>query len=156
MLKVTENKKYFEYIIAHLRQEDLLEVKALWRDNWQKELLKTLKNQKTLVLFSQGNPIAMGGFVPVKCKGLKMAVVWLLCSSLVSKNKSLLYKTMINEIKNAEKKYDVMFNYIYKSNFEAKNWLKKLGFKFDKPKLVGLNIKEGFEFFYKVKKGVNI
>jgi hypothetical protein len=61
-----------------------------------------------------------------------------------------------NEVFKAQKKYDLMFNYIFKSNFEAKKWLKKLGFKFDKPKPVGLKVKDGFEFFYKVKEGVEI
>ena len=49
-----------------------------------------------------------------------------------------------------------MFNYIYKSNFEAKKWLKRFGFKFDNPKPVGLKVKDNFEFFYKVKEGVKI
>ena len=71
-------------------------------------------------------------------------------------NRSLLIKTLKNEILKAEKEYDLMFNYIYKSNFEAKSWLKKLGFKFDNPKPIGLNLKKDFEFFYKVKKGVKI
>ena len=37
-----------------------------------------------------------------------------------------------------------------KSNKQAKEWLLKLGFCFDNPKPNGLNVSEGFEFFYKV------
>ena len=156
MLKVTKNKKYFEFILDNLRQQDLEEVQAIWKNNWKEEVLKSIRYQKTLVLFSKKIPIAMGGFVSVKDKDIKIAVVWLLCSSFVSKNKTLLYKTLQREILKAEKQYDLMFNYIFKSNFEAKKWLKKLGFNFNKPKPIGLKVKDGFEFFYKVKEGVKI
>lgn len=156
MVKVTKNKKYFEFILDNLRQQDLEEVQAVWKDNWKEEVLKSIQGQKTLVLFSKGIPIAMGGFVSVKDKDVKMAVVWLLCSSFVVKNKTLLYKTLRCAVDRAKKDYDLMFNYIFKSNFEAKRWLKNLGFKFDKPKLKGLTVKENFEFFYSVKEGVKI
>ena len=156
MLKVTNNKKYFEYILNNLREQDLEEVQAIWKDNWQDEVLKSIKGKKTLVLFSNENPIAMGGFVPVQDNEIKIAIVWLLCSKFVNNNKLLLYKVLQEEIQKAEKEYDLMFNYIYKSNFEAKKWLRGLGFKFDKPKPLGLKVKDGFEFFYKVKEGVKI
>lgn len=156
MVKLTKNKRYFEYILNNLREQDLEEVKALWQEAWKEKALKTLSDRKISVLFSKDKPIAMGGFVPVKDKNIKIAVVWLLCSSFVKENRSLLIKTLKNEILKAEKEYDLMFNYIYKSNFEAKSWLKKLGFKFDNPKPIGLNLKKDFEFFYKVKKGVKI
>ena len=156
MVKVTKNKKHFESILDNLRQQDLEEVQALWKENWKDEVLKSINGQKTLVLFEKNIPIAMGGFVPIKDKNLRIAVVWLLCSCSVYSNKSLFYKVLKDEIKKAENKYDVMFNYIYKSNFEAKNWLKRLGFQFDNPRPLSLNIIEDFEFFYKVKEGVII
>lgn len=156
MVKVTKNRKYFEFILDNLRQQDLEEVQAIWKDNWKEEVLKSIQGQKTIVLFSNNLPIAMGGFVSVKDKNIKIAVVWLLCSYLVSNNKTLLYKALHDEVLKAEKRYDLMFNYIFKSNFEAKKWLKRLGFKFDNPKPIGLKIKDGFEFFYKVKEGVKI
>lgn len=151
MVKNTKNKKYFEFILENLRRQDLEEVQAIWQDKWKEEALKSLENSKTLVLFSKKVPIAMGGFVPIRDKDIKIAVVWLLCSYLVSGNKTLLYKTLKKEVLKAEKEYDLMFNYIFKSNFEAKNWLKKLGFKFDKPSPKGLVVRENFEFFYKLK-----
>ena len=50
-------------------------------------------------------------------------------------------------------KYRIPFyNYIYKSNIEAKEWLKKLGFIFDCPIPQKLNIQRDFEFFYKKNK----
>ena len=156
MVKVTKNKKYFEFILDDLRPQDLEEVQALWQEDWKEEVLKSIKGHKTLVLFVKDIPIALGGFVSIKDKNLRIAVVWLLCSCSVYSYKSLFYKTLKDEIKKAEKKYDVMFNCIYKSNFESKNWLKRLGFQFDNPRPLGLNIKENFEFFYKVKEGVRI
>lgn len=156
MVKVTKNKKYFKYILDNLRQQDLEEVQAIWKNNWREEVLKSIQGKKTLVLFSKNLPIAMGGFVPVKDKNIEMAVVWLLCSRFVYFNKSLLFKALQKEIQKAEAKYSLMFNYIYKSNFEAKKWLKRFGFKFDNPKPVGLKVKDNFEFFYKVKEGVKI
>lgn len=156
MVKVTKNKKYFEYILDNLRTQDLEEVQAIWKNNWKKEVLKSIQGRKALVLFSKNIPIAMGGFVLLKDKNIKMAIAWLLCSSFINSNKALLFKTLQKEIQKAEKEYDLIFNYIYKSNFEAKKWLKRLGFKFDKPKPTGLKIKDGFQFFYKMKEGVKI
>jgi len=92
----------------------------------------------------------MGGFYELFDEKLKIACVWLLTTKYVSQNKMTLMKELKNQISFADKKYDLMYNFIYKSNFEAKNWLKKLGFSFDNPKPEGLKIKENFEFFYKL------
>ena len=66
-----------------------------------------------------------------------------------SLNKIKLWKTLKKAIKNADEKYDLMYNYIYKSNLEAKKWLRKLGFSFDNPNPILIKPDEGFEFFYK-------
>lgn len=47
--------------------------------------------------------------------------------------------------------YWITYNIIYKENFKAKNWLQWLGFKFDNPKPEGIEVPEGFEFFYRLR-----
>lgn len=145
-----------EFILDNLRDEDLKELEVVWQDNWREKVLASL--DKTEVLFAFGNdefgdkvPIAMGGFYELFEKNSKIACVWLLSTKFVYKNKMALMKVLKHQISTAGKKYDVMYNYIYKSNKQAKHWLKKLGFKFDNPKPKELNVMPGFEFFYKVK-----
>ena len=62
---------------------------------------------------------------------------------------------LLKQLEQASYKYEIIYNYIYKSNYKAKKWLKKLGFNFNNPKPEGLNLEEGFEFFYKRNNPVN-
>ena len=61
---------------------------------------------------------------------------------------------MKKEIEKADEKYSILFNQIYKGNYQMKKWLKGLGFKFDIPKPAGFDMPENFEFFYRLKGGV--
>ena len=94
-------------------------------------------------------PIARGGFYDVSKEPCRIACVWLLSTKYVSKNKTALMKALKNQMYLNSSKYDILYNFIYKSNHEAKSWLKKLGFSFDNPHPEGVNMKDGFEFFYR-------
>lgn len=152
MLRLKQkNEKDVEYILSHLRKEDLEELKALWGENWKSETLKNIMTTDFLCLVGVSDkPVAMGGIWGVGGENSKIACVWLLSTEEVKFHKISLIKILSEQIKKAEKEYSVFYNYIYKSNLSAKKWLKILGFRFDNPRPNGINVPEGFEFFYKV------
>ncbi len=158
MIKKAVNKSEILFILDNLRNEDKQELFISSGENWKEKTLFNLENKDFLILYGNDNtgrqaPIAMGGFCETD-KNESIACVWLLSTFFVYKNRMLLAKELKTQIAFAEQKYKIMYNYIYKSNFDSKNWLKKLGFKFDNPKPPGLDIKEDFEFFYKVSERI--
>ena len=155
MLKRTNDKKIFKFILNNLRDEDLRELKDIRGKNWFKSALKNLEGTEVIVMFApneQNNmiPIAMGGFEPYFENGNKLAIVWLLSTKFIKYHKFLFWKELKTYFNQEKSKYSILFNFIYKSNFQAKSWLKLLGFSFDNPKPQGIDIPENFEFFYKV------
>lgn len=151
--KKQKNIKDVEYILSHLRSEDLEELKALWGEDWKSETLKSIMNTEFYTLVGVGdNPVVMGGIWGVGAENSKVACVWLLSTEEVKFHKTALIKNLVKEIKDAEKKYSVLYNFIYKSNHSAKKWLKTLGFRFDNPFPEQIRVPEGFEFFYKINK----
>ncbi len=157
MLKEKSEEKDYLYILKNLRKEDKEEVQAVWGDTWEENLLRSIKKYNVLVVIGKNMrgdkvPIAMGGFVCLFEKHSDIACVWMLTTTDADKNKILLMKEIDKQIKEAGQKYKILYNYIYKSNKEAKKWLNKLGFNFNKPKPEGMELKEGFEFFYKLTK----
>ena len=155
MLKKCSNDWEYIFILDNIRDEDKNELYALYGNNWYIETKKMLANKDFLIMYGKdisGNivPIALGGFYELYENDTSIAAVWLLSSIYVLNNKTLFFKDIVPLIKSKEKKYKIMYNYIYNSNHRAKGWLKKLGFKFDNPKPKNMEIREGFEFFYKI------
>ncbi len=158
MLKKADNIEEILFILNNLRNEDLEELLALYGKNWLNKTVLSLKDKNFYILYGFSSnktliPIAMGGFWELFEQDKSIASVWLLTTKFVNINKSAFWREVSSQIKEKSKKYNIMFNYIYKSNKEAKKWLKKLGFKFDNPHPENLKLKEGFEFFYKNRKG---
>ena len=157
MLKITKNKDYFCFILENLRDEDLEELRALWGEQWKEKTLESLEKTEVLVIFGNDGekrkiPIAMGGFYDMSNTDVKIACVWLLTTKFIKYNRRYFISSLVSQIEKASLKYDILFNFIYKSNFQAKQWLKKLGFCFDKKNPTSLVVEEGFEFFYKKRK----
>ena len=90
----------------------------------------------------------MGGIEGKK----SVACVWLLTTNEFINNKLKLAKEISKQIELASNKFEILYNFIYCSNFQAKKWLKKLGFDFDNPAPRGMKIPDNFEFFYKLTK----
>lgn len=148
MIKTDKNINDVLFILNNIRNEDLLELKALWGDDWYKNTLQSIKNIDYLILLGKDNtgkivPIAVGGFSDLECKNLKAGCVWLISSKFIKFNKQLLFKTIYSQVRKAFSKYKMLCNYIFSSNFEAKKWLKKMGFIFQS------STSDNFEFFYK-------
>lgn len=144
-----------KFVLDNLRKEDLQELEANWGLDWKSKILGSLKDKKIHFAFGKDDknnivPIAMGGFQQIFIDNPEIACVWLLTTKYVYKNKLALLRVVRAYIIASEKKYEILYNYIYKSNKQAKNWLLKLGFCFDNPKPRGLILKDGFEFFYKI------
>ena len=155
MLKTNKDEKDVKFVLDNIRFEDEVELKALWNKNWKEKVLQKILDSDFLTLMGKnGNkkdiPIAVGGFYEIPNYDRNMVCVWLISSKFINLNKKLFWKELKYQINEASKVYKIMYNYIYESNFEAKKWLKKLGFKFDNPKPKKLNIPKRFEFFYKV------
>ena len=155
MLKKVSSEFEKKFILNHIREEDKEELRAMFGEGWYKETIKTLQNNDFLVMYGfdeQKNeiPIAIGGFYDFNQPELNIASVWILSSHYIYRNKKLFFKDIKEKLRETGDKYKIMYNYIYKRNFSAKKWLKKLGFSFDNPNPEGLTVKEGFEFFYKI------
>ena len=157
MIKLNPDNSDINYILNHLRVEDIEELKVLWQKDWLNKVSDNLKNKNILVVYGKDEnnkcvPIAMGGFHELFEKHSNIACVWLLSTIHIKNNKTLFIKELKNQINKASEKYELMYNYIYKSNKDAKGWLYKLGFKFGCPNPENLGINKDFEFFYKLKK----
>lgn len=155
MIKTDKNIDDIKFIIQNLRDEDKAEVIALWGENWYLSLLDSIKNINVITMYGKNTdstdiPIAMGGFSEQFEKGEKIACVWLLSTHFVKQNKRIFFKTIGKLLYRASFKYKVMYNYIYKSNFEAKEWLEKFGFIFKNSDSNNSGISKDFEFFYKL------
>lgn len=147
--------KKCEFVLRNLRIEDVEELYALWGENWEEKIISSIKELKVNFAFGKdenGNivPIAMGGFQKISEENPKIACAWLLATKYIKNNKLAFMRVLRAHIIASEKEYQILYNYIYKSNKQSKEWLLKLGFCFDNPKPNGLNVQEGFEFFYKI------
>lgn len=137
------------YILNRLREEDKSELIELFGNKWKRKTLKRLKNTDVIILKNSNSlPFAMGGIEGIN----SVACVWLLTTDEVYNNKYRLAKVIKKELLSASEKFEIFYNFIYKSNFSAKIWLKKAGFKFDNPKPRGIDIPKNFEFFYMLTK----
>lgn len=139
--------------LNNIREADLLELKALFKDKYKEEFLKICLNNNSLIYFPTldgKNPLMIGGVVLRKdASELKFGQVWLLCTNLVEKNKISAFRYIKERIEEFKIEFDVLFNYIYKSNFRALLWLNLLGFS-------SLDLKNpDYKFFYFKKEGVN-
>lgn len=150
MYKISKNNlNHLNLILDNLREEDLEEVIAVYGNRWREKVFISTINTDFITLLKDEMPIAIGGFVP-NSEDSKIACVWLLCTKAVTFNKYSLLKELKTQLSKAENEFDIMYNFIYKSNFGAIPWIKKLGFKFDNPYPKGLFRGTDFIFFYKV------
>ena len=142
------NITHLNFILDNLRKEDLEEVIAVYGNDWKDKVIHSTINTTFLTLTKNNIPIAVGGFVPHP-ENNKIACVWLLCSKFALNNKFLLLKELKTQLNLISSEFDILYNFIYKSNFKSISWIKKLGFKFDNPHPDGISMSADFNFFYK-------
>ena len=156
MLKPKEkNEEDVLYILDHLRDEDKAECVAIHGDSYKSEVADSILNTNCNVIigydYNNDVPVCMGGVYQMPTDDKGVGIVMMLATDDIVNHQYSLIKGMIRLFKEYDKEYWFLYNMIYKSNNLAKKWLKYIGFKFDIPKPFGVNIPEGFEFFYRVK-----
>lgn len=152
MYEKKKNKEDILYILEHLRPEDEHEARTQKGDNFKEIILNEMMDSKTRTYLgckkSDNTPVCIGGFTDTNEDGV--GVVWLLSTPEVEKNKSCLFRNIIMAFDEIDSKYWLTWNILFSENKLAKKWLKKLGYKFDlKPQ--GIEVPEGFEFFYRIR-----
>ncbi len=162
MYRKQKNEKDVLYILDHLRKDDLEEVKAIHGEHWREKVYEDIMKTDFDVLIGVSKdgdiPVCMGGAWHLDKDEDGVGVVWMLCTDEIVKHKICLLRELKKEFKKYDKQFWFLYNFIYYKNDFAKNWLKWLGFKFDKPRPPQLKIPEGFELFYRLrkKKGLSI
>lgn len=149
MYRKEKNEKDIRYILEHLRDEDKTEALTVKGENFIEECLNEIMQCDDVILGcrkSDDVPVCVGGCVPQKNN---IAVIWLLSTPDVVNHQICLLRNIKFEMQKYDKKFWITYNFLFNKNFLAKKWLKKFGYKFDIQKLEGVNIPEGFEFFYR-------
>lgn len=156
MYRKVKNEKDVLYILEHLRADDLEEVKAIHGENWKEKVFSDIMKTDFDVLMGISKdgdiPVCMGGAWQIDKDDKGIGVVWMLCTDEVVNHKICLLRELKKEFKKYDKTFWFLYNMIYYKNEFAKNWLKWIGFEFDKPKPQNLNIPKNFEFFYRIRK----
>jgi len=156
MYRKEKNEADVLYILEHLRNDDLEECKAIHGDNWKEKVFNDIIKTNFDVLMGirkDGDiPVCMGGAWHLEKDPEGVGVVWMLCTDEVTNHKICLLRELKKEFKKYDSEFWLLYNQIYCKNEFAKNWLKWIGFRFDKPKPYGMNIPDGFEFFYRIRK----
>lgn len=130
MTETKLTKKHLDEFLADLRYEDRLEFESFCK-NSSDEFYKICldKSLKTYFLTTDDNkPLALGGVYDFKGKKYKTASLWLLTTNKVKEEKVAFYRYINRKILQFKQEYDVLFNFIYKSNFDFLKFLKFKGF----------------------------
>ena len=153
MYRKDKNEKDVLYILENLKPEDKKEAITIKGENYKEIILKEIMSNSSITYLGcqkDDTPICVGGYTDTETSGI--GVVWLLSTLEVEKNKIALFRNILDAMKEIDEKYYFTYNFLYKENYFAKKWLKKIGYKFNNPKPAGLNIPNDFEFFYRVRK----
>lgn len=150
MKNTIPNENNLKLFLKDIKKEDKLELIHTYGEDFEnifiKTILEDIKDSDIYFLTHNFKPVAIGGAVKLK-ENPDVAQVWLLCTNNIQNHKLYLYKYIKSKIELFKKKYSILFNYIYKSNFSALLWLKKYGFK-------SIDLEnEDFKFFYFSKGG---
>lgn len=155
MYRKPKNEKDVLYILDHLRNDDLEEVKAIHGENWKEKVFNDIMKTEFDILMGinadNDIPVCMGGAWHLEKDEDGVAVVWMLCTDDIVNHKICLLRELKKEFKKYDEQYWFLYNFIYKKNFFAKNWLKWIGFKFDMTHPSTLNLPDDFELFYRIK-----
>jgi hypothetical protein len=136
-----------------LRKEDEYEARIQKGENFKEVVLKELMQDDVRTFLgcrkSDDVPVCIGGYSDTNEKGV--GCVLLISTPEVEKNVVCLLRNVKKAFEEIDEKYWVTGNILYSENKLAKKWLKKMGFKFDNPKPKGIDVPDGFEFFYRIR-----
>lgn len=153
MYEKQKNREDVLYILEHLRPEDEHEARTQKGDNFKEIILDEIMNTKSRTYLgckkTEDTPVCIGGYTDSNEHGV--GIVWLLSTPDIEQNKTCLFRNIIKAFDEIDDKYYLTWNILFSENNFAKSWLKKLGYKFNNPKPHGINIPDGFEFFYRIR-----
>lgn len=153
MYEKEKNEKDILYILEHLKPEDEHEARTQKGEDYKKIILEEMMNDKTRTYLGcskkDNTPVCIGGYTDTNEQGI--GIVWLLSTPEVEKNSMCLLRNIIIALKEIDEKYWFTCNILFSENNFAKKWLKKIGYKFDNPHPAGIDVPEGFEFFYRIR-----
>jgi hypothetical protein len=146
MIEIEPDVKFLEEFLLALRPEDKEEINAVSSCDFKNEFFKICleRDKYTYILKSDNKkPLAIGGAKQTKIK--KVARVWLLTTNEFNFSKKKLYKYVIEKIELFKQDFDVLYNFIYKTNFKSLKWLKKCAFR---EREIGI---QDYKLFYYMK-----
>lgn len=153
MYEKEKNEKDILYILEHLRLEDKHEAITQKGEDYKQIILEEIMNCNTRTYLgcrkSDDLPVCIGGFTDTQEKGV--GIVWLLSTPEIENNKTCLLRHIVRAFEEIDARYWLTCNVLFSENRFAKRWLKKLGYKFNNPKPDGIDVPDGFEFFYRIR-----
>jgi len=152
-LKLIEvNKSNLKLLLNNLREEDKVELKNAYQKNYKNKFIKiTLEtNEKYFVGDDNFFPLAIGGVEQTANEYYKIGQVWLISSNRFNKNNIKLIKFIKDKIEDFKENYEILFNTIYKSNYDSLKWLKKCGFN-----VLEFEDNKDYKLFYFTKGGID-
>jgi hypothetical protein len=134
-------------LAPRLRQSDVDEIKASSGLLPEPALYFSFKNgaETNTIIASDGEIIGMFGVVSTHDP--LIGVPWMLCTDRLPEIRKEFLPQSLDWVKETNKQYPILFNYVDKRNTKAIRWLRYLGFKF--PQLVhefGVGKKPFYEF----------
>jgi len=118
-----------EYMIEHVRSEDVAEINALDGSTIRSSLEETpdlLNNSQVWEV--NGKPVALFGVTPMRGP-MKVGVIWLIATDELHKYTTKFARYCKEVLIKIIKGYGYVFNYIHAENKVSIEWLKWLGFK---------------------------
>ena len=127
MIEAQINKDDLRTFLLDLRKADMLEMKNFFKKDFEEKFIETCfdKNNEIYFLKTDDNyPLALGGVYCIN----NIGQVWLLTTNKFYQHKKDVLKYVFLKIENFKTRFDILFNFIYKTNFSSLKWLKKAGF----------------------------
>ncbi len=128
MIEIEINKQNLIAFLKDIKKEDKEELVFSYPKNYKEKFIDVcLKNTETTYFLADNmyNPLIIGGYI---ITNVKTSVIWLLSTNKIEQHKKEVFKYITEKINIFKKENDILYNYIYKSNFKALKWLGKLGF----------------------------
>ena len=137
-------KKLLKIFIKDIRLQDKVELELCYRDSLEEfyQICLDGRYETYFLIDDKNRPLALGGAFDLRNKEQKVAKLWLLATNQIVNHKLAVYRYIKSKILYFKNSYDVLFNYIYKSNFDSLKLLQKNAFN-----VVDLENKE-YKLFY--------
>jgi len=130
-----KNNKDLKFILSNLREQDEHELSLIHGQDWFKQSWNIWKDLKgcRIAYKDDGTPVAIFGVLPNGDTGI---IGFLSTADIENEQRSFLVQGK-KWIKDCEKKYKLLKNYIYSSNTKAIKWLEWLGFEVEENRGMG-------------------